>query len=119
MDRSLGIWRRVSQTSAKMIDLSLASTKSLVSPDQHWRFISNGPTSSEEVAELFIQDRRSAQKWRVGTIDRNGRAFWSEDSKRLFLRDEYAADDTKIRVFDVSGPKPTEIRGLDDKFVRP
>jgi len=39
--------------------------------------------------------------------------FWSQDSKRLFLRDQYAADDTKIRVFDVSAGTPVEINGLD------
>jgi hypothetical protein len=36
----------------------------------------------------------------------------------LFLRDEYAADDTKIRIFDVTGPVPREIRGLDPKIRR-
>jgi hypothetical protein len=46
----------------------------------------------------------------------SGTVFWSEDSKRVFLRDEYAADDTKIRVFDVAGPGPNEIKGLDGKI---
>jgi hypothetical protein len=34
------------------------------------------------------------------------------------LRDEYAADDTKIRVFDVTGAIPKEIEGLDDKIQK-
>jgi len=34
----------------------------------------------------------------------------------LFLRDEYAADDTKIRVFDLTGPVPKEIKGLDSRI---
>jgi hypothetical protein len=36
----------------------------------------------------------------------------------LFLRDEFAADDTKIRVFDVTGAVPKEIKGLDDKIQK-
>ena len=34
------------------------------------------------------------------------------------LRDEYAADDTKIRVFEVTGAAPKEIKGLDDKIQK-
>jgi len=65
---------------------------------------------------LYIQNADSSKKWLVGWIERNGTAFWSEDSKRLFLRDEYAADDTKIRVFDVTGTVPKEIKGLDSSI---
>ncbi len=52
----------------------------------------------------------------MGWIERKGIVFWSEDSKRLFLRDEYAADDTKIRVFDLTGPAPEEIKGLNHRI---
>ena len=50
-------------------------------------------------------------------LARLSRAFpcelWSDDGKRLFLRDEYAADGTKIRVFDLTGAAPKEIKGVD------
>jgi hypothetical protein len=101
---------------AKAVNLDLASTRSLLSPDQQWRFTSVGPNSSGEMAVLYIQNRRTFQKWNVGSIERDGRAFWSEDSKRLFLRDEFAADDTKIRIFEVIGTRPKEIRGLDNRI---
>jgi hypothetical protein len=103
---------------AKAVNLDLASTRSLRSPDQQRRFISVGPKDLGQVAEIYIQNQKSFQKWQVGSIERDGRVFWSDDSKRLFLRDEYAADDTKIRVFEIIRSKPTEIRGLDSKIRR-
>jgi hypothetical protein len=101
---------------AKEMSLNLWSTSSLSSPDQRWKFIGVGPRSSEQRAALFIQSAQDNKKWSVGWIERNGTAFWSEDSQRLFLRDEYAADDTKVRVFDVTGSVPKEIKGLDRRI---
>jgi hypothetical protein len=98
------------------LSLNLWSTRSLTSPDTQWRFTSVGPHSSDRNAALYIQNIDTRRKWQVGTIERNGTVFWSEDSKRLFLRDEFAADDTKIRVFDLTGPVPKEIVGLDRKI---
>lgn len=105
-------------TAAKKVNLDLWSTRSLLSPDQRWKFLSVGPHSPEKKAALYIQNAESSKKWLVGWIERNGTAFWSGDSKRLFLRDEYAADDTKIRVFDVTGGTPQEIKGLDNKIQK-
>jgi|SRR5215469_2067463 len=102
---------------AKMVNLDLWSTRSLSSPSRLWKFISIGSSSSEQQAVLFIQNIHTAQKWSVGSIERSGTAFWSGDSKRVFLQDRYAADDTRIRIFDVSGAEPREISGLD-KAVR-
>lgn len=65
---------------------------------------------------MFIRNTRTSKKWKVGSMDRSGTVFWSEDSKRVFLRDEYAADDTKIRIFDVSSSAPREINGVDQKI---
>ena len=95
------------------INLDLWSTKSLPSPDRRWKFVSVGPKSSEKKAVLYIQNKDGAQRWKIGSLERDGTVFWSEDSKRLFLRDEYAADDTKIRVFDLTAQVPKEIDGLD------
>jgi hypothetical protein len=105
-----------SRPSAKTVNLDLFSTRSLLSPDQAWEFQSVGPNSPEQEATLYIQNTRSSQKWKVGSIERDGTVFWSEDSKRVFLRDEFAADDTKIRVFDVSGVSPKEIMGVDRRI---
>ena len=101
---------------AKRINIDSWSTRSLSSPDRRWRFTSVGPKSSEREAALYIQNTDSSQKWNVGSIERDGTVFWSEDSKRLFLRDEYAADDTNIRVFDVTGPMPKEVKGIDRRI---
>jgi len=98
---------------AKSINLDLWSTRSLPSPNHFWRFISIGSNSPKQKAALYIQNIHTGQRWSVGPIERSGTAFWSEDSKRVFLRDEYAADYTRIRVFDVSGTAPREIKGLD------
>jgi hypothetical protein len=103
---------------AKEVNLDLWSTRSLLSPDQRWKFLSVGPNSPEKKAPLYIQNSEISKKWLVGWLERNGTAFWSGDSKRLFLRDEYAADDTKIRVFDVTGAVPKEIKGLNDKIQK-
>lgn len=100
-------------TPAKEVNLDLWSTRSISSPDQKWKFQSVGPHSPDKKALLYIQNVQSSKTWPVGSIVRNGTAFWSRDSKRLFLRDEYAADDTKIRVFDMSDGTPVEIKGLD------
>jgi hypothetical protein len=85
---------------------------------QEWKFLSIGPHSPEKKAPLYIQNTETSKKWLIGWIERNGTTFWSGDSKRLFLRDEYAADDTKIRVFDLAGAVPKEIKGLDDKIQK-
>jgi hypothetical protein len=105
-----------SRQALEEISLDLWSGRSLTSPDKKWEFTSVGPHSSEQRAVLYFQNLGTRRKWRIGTIERNGTAFWSEDSKRLFLRDEYAADDTKIRVFDLTGPVPKEVNGLDRKI---
>jgi hypothetical protein len=101
---------------AKAINLDTASTRSLLSPDRQWRFIGIAPKSFDQAATLSIRNTRSSRKWTVGSLERHGRAFWSDDSKRLFLRDQYTADDTKIRIFDFTGPVPKEIKGLDDRM---
>jgi hypothetical protein len=100
------------------VNLDLWSTRSLLSPDKRWKFLSIGPHSPEKKAPLYIQNTETSKKWLIGWIERNGTTFWSGDSKRLFLRDEYAADDTKIRVFDLAGAVPKEIKGLDDKIQK-
>jgi len=105
-------------TPAKEVNLDQWSTRSLLSPDQRWKFLSVGPHSTEKKAPLYIQNTETSKKWLIGWIERNGTVFWSGDSKSLFLRDEYAADDTKIRVFDLTGPAPRELKGLDDT-IRP
>ena len=103
---------------AKTINLDLASTRSLLSPDQQWLLISIGPHGLDQPAHVYIQNRHNSQKWQIGLIERHAIAFWSEDSKRLFLRDQYAADDTRIRVFDFTHSVPKEIRGLDHRIRR-
>lgn len=100
----------------RRIGIDLWSTKSLSSPDRRWLFTSVGPKSAESVARLYIENRRTHQKWEVGSIERDGTVFWSDDSRRVFLRDEYAVDDTKIRLFDVTGHVPKEVTGLDDSI---
>lgn len=101
---------------AKVINLDIASTRSLQSPDQKWGFTSVGPDTLDHPAILYVQDERSSKRWNIGFLERDGMAFWSQDSKRFFLRDEFAADDTKIRVFDVSGSVPKETRGPDKRI---
>jgi hypothetical protein len=105
-------------SSAKTVNLDLWSTRSLSSPNRLWSLISVGSNSSDREAAIFIQNIHTAQKWSIGSIERRGTVFWSEDSKRVFLRDEYAADDTRIRVFDVSGGVPREIKGVDQTIRR-
>lgn len=104
--------------SNKEVNLDLYSSRSLKSPNEQWEFTSIGPHSANRRAMLYLRNSRSSRSWRVGSIERNGTAFWSEDSKRLFLRDEYAADDTRIRVFDVTGPVPKEINELNSRIQR-
>lgn len=103
----------------RAINLDLGSSRSLLSPDEHWRFISLRPKSNDqEDAILYVRNIRTSQKWTIGSLERDGRAFWSDDSKRLFLRDEYVADDTRIRVFDFTTGAPKEIKGLDKQLRR-
>jgi hypothetical protein len=97
------------------MNLDSGSEKSLLSPDRQWKLISFGPNSDDK-AVLYIQSASNSKKWTIGRIERAGKAFWSDDSKRLFLRDDYAADDTRIRVFDLTGPIPKEIKGLNGRI---
>jgi hypothetical protein len=105
-------------TPPKEVNLVHVSSATLLSPDHKWKFLSVGTNSPDENARLYIQNAKTSKKWPAGWLVRNGTAFWSRDSKRLFLRDEYAADDTKIRVFDVAGQAPQEIKGLNDKIEK-
>jgi hypothetical protein len=105
-------------TPPKEVNLTQWSANSLLSPDHKWKFLSIGPNSPDEKAALYIQNVQTSMQWPLGWIERNGTAFWSGDSKRLFLRDEYAADDTMIRVFDVTEKMPQEIKGLNDKIEK-
>ena len=62
-------------TAAKAINLDLASTRSLLSADQQWRFTSVSPKALDQVAVMYIQNRKTFHKWNIGSIERNGRAF--------------------------------------------
>ena len=112
----VGFGAQCDSTPPKRMNLTQFSAESLPSPDQRWMFLSIGPNSPDKQALLYIQNVQNAKKVLLGSIERNGTAFWSKDSKRLFLRDEYAADDTRIRIFDVTGKLPQEIKGLNDKI---
>jgi hypothetical protein len=102
----------------KKINIDLWSTKSLLSPDGRWEFRIIGPKKPEGHAALYLRNIVASKRWKVGSIERDGTVFWSNDSKRLFLIDEYAADDTRIRILDVTRTTPNEIAGLDDKIRR-
>ncbi len=91
---------------------------SLSSPDRNWEFVSEGSKSWKSEAKLHLLDRQTKRMWNVGLLGRNGTAFWSSDGKELLLRDEYAADDMKLRVFNLIGPRPQEIHGLDRAIKR-
>jgi hypothetical protein len=106
-----------SSTPTHEINLDSGSNKSLLSPNRQWKLVTVGP-NSEGKAALYIQNASNSKKWTMGSIERAGTAFWSDDSKRLFLRDEYAADDTRVRVFDVTGPLPKEIKGLNGRIEK-
>ena len=86
---------------------------SLSSPDREWDFISIGTSGPGRVAQLHIFNKDANRRWSIGSLVRNGTAFWSQDSRHLFLRDEFTADDTRIRVFDLNGFEPKEIEALD------
>jgi hypothetical protein len=113
-----GFAAQCESTPLKRVNLTQFSTTSLLSPDHKWEFLSIGPNSPDKEALLYIQNADSSTKWLLGSMERNGTAFWSKDSKRLFLRDEYAADDTKIRIFDMTGKMPQEIKDLNDKIEK-
>lgn len=102
--------------STDTVDLDLWSTRSLVSPNGEWKFTSTGPMSAYRTALLTATDTRTGEQWSIGSLERDGTAFWSRDSERLLLEDEYAADDTKIRVFDFSNSIPKEIKGIDPEL---
>jgi hypothetical protein len=104
-----------SSTPTHEANLYSASNTSLLAPDRQWKLVTVGP-NSEGKAVLYIQSTSASKKWTIGSIERHGTAFWSDDSKRLFLRDEYAADDTRIRVFEVTRPIPQEIKGLNGRI---
>lgn len=114
----LAFSQECSSSSKNVLSLGPSSTKSLPSPDQRWQLVEVGTKSTNENAALYVRDTRSSQKWEIAAIERSGIAFWSEDSRRIFLRDQYAADDTRIRVFEVSASGPKEIEGLDNKIRR-
>lgn len=85
----------------------------LSSPDHQWEFISEGSETWEDGARLVMLDYKTNEQWNIGSLDRNGTVFWSQDSEWLILRDEYAADDTRLRVFDLMNSGPQELHGID------
>jgi len=104
---------------AKTLDFTHGDARvSLSSPDRSWEFVSVGSPTWQYNAVLQLIDRRTKRGWNIGSLGRDARAFWSPDSKEILLRDEYAADDMKLRVFNVMGPWPQEIHGLDRAIKR-
>src|SRR5215469_16488449 len=83
----VGFGAQCDRTTPKQVNLTQFSTKSLLSPDHRWEFFSIGPNVPSKQALLYVQDAESSKKWPLGLIERNGTAFCSKDSKRLFLRD--------------------------------
>jgi hypothetical protein len=106
-------------TPGKKVDFTHGEARVLVpSPDHRWEFISAGSVTWEHSAGLVILNYETKKRWNIGSLDRNGTVLWSYDSKRLILRDEYAADDTRLRVFDLTGSGPQELHGLDRSIKR-
>jgi hypothetical protein len=100
-------------------NLTNGSSDSLVSPDGKWRLKTTAGKSVDEFqSTIYVEDTRSPRKWVFGSIKRWGTAFWSQDSERLFLLDAYAADEMRIRVFDVTGTVPKEIEGVNRVMQR-
>jgi hypothetical protein len=100
--------------SSKEVDFTHGEATVLVSsPDHRWVFVSKGSVTWEHSAGLVILNYKTKKRWNIGSLGRNGTVFWSDDSKRLILRDEYAADDTRLRVFDLTDSGPQELHGLD------
>jgi hypothetical protein len=103
----------------KEVDFTHGEARVLVlSPDHRWEFISGGSETWKHSAKLVMLDYQTKKRWNIGSLDRNGTVFWSDDSKRLILRDEYAADDTRLRVFDLTDSGPEELYGLDRSIKR-
>jgi hypothetical protein len=73
-------------TPAKEVNLDQWSTRSLLSPDQRWKFLSVGPHSTEKKAPLYIQNTETSKKWLIGRIERNGteRYFGVEIARAYF-----------------------------------
>src|ERR1035441_11097104 len=58
------------------VNLDLWSTRSLVSPDRRWNFVSIGPMSADRKALLYIRKTATAQQWNVGALERDGTERW-------------------------------------------
>jgi len=91
---------------------------SLLSPDRSWEFVSVGSPTWQQDAVLQLLNRQTNRSWIIGSLGRDAIAFWSLDGKEMLLKDEYAADDMKLRVFNVVGPRPQEAHGLDRAIKR-
>lgn len=88
------------------------------SPDARWQFVSAGTGSPDDDAAMEFVDSKTHRRWHVGSLERNGTAIWSDESKWLILIDEYAVDDTKIRLFHMGQSAPREVHGLDRRVRR-
>jgi len=72
-----------------------------------------GAKSADQDASLQLRNLKSHRQWPIGSYGRNLVVFWSPDTRWLLLIDDYAADDAKIRIFDLQSSGPKEVRGLD------
>lgn len=98
-------------------DVNAGSTRSVLSPDGQWKFVIIARTPPGSAA-LYIENTRSSKKWNIGFLERSGMVVWSEDSRKVLLRDSYVADDTRIRAFEVARSAPKEIEGVDHRIRR-
>src|SRR6266849_8831516 len=64
----VGLCTKCDSTPAEKVNLDLWSTRSLLSPDQRWKFLSVGPHSPERRAPLYISNTADSVKLFLSTL---------------------------------------------------
>jgi hypothetical protein len=117
-----------SSSHSSAVSLNLSTPRTLISPDEKWKLLGVPGKTVFDSASVFIESRNAAgpsaaaadkpKKWRIDWLHHRGAAWFSDDSRWLVFRDEFAKDDTALRAFDLSGDAPREIHHLDDHVRR-
>src|SRR5262249_46433232 len=76
--------KECSNPRTKEMNLALQSTQSLLSPDEHWKFLSVGAHSSESEASLYIQNTDNSKRWLVGGLSEAEQQFGAKIASVCF-----------------------------------
>jgi hypothetical protein len=94
-------------------DINLTPGAVINSPDGRWQVVVTAATPESASTPVSIRRTTGGKSWPLVSLERSGTVYWSANGHWLVLRDNFAADDTRLEAFDVQGEVPRSVKGID------